>query len=522
MKIFKRCLLISLLFILITTFSVITKASSTTYVTKEEYFTYLTENFGHNFENNIHGNSCSIVALEMMLLYYDTFLNDNIVPEHYEVKSNTKYNSPGSINDQYLYYPESNFQEHMEEYKDKSLFAKLVSLNNYETQVDYNTRITLLNLYFNEIGFIEGTHYSISSVRKANGHNVKQFIINNINNGNIVLTNIYRVIDKDYIVDHNLIAYEYTNNTIYMNYGYHSGIVNTSHEDMSIIDSDGNEIIYHDYSNAMTINFNLPHVHSDNYYSYANVNEHINRCPCGYSVYENHKFIVDNDFTGTCANCKNTQSISNSATIVSDPDYVTNCGTYVTLYGGLYRGNDILPGFTRLLYFDYYSPSQSRLAYNWYSTNESVATVTPYGTVVGVSPGTCEIYAYLKTDPTRLGVITINTLDINLDQNYQIQITTDNKTNFYENGTEVTELNQSPNLFTIHSGYSRVICFSEQNMYPDINDFVWYASNDSVYITDFGTIIANEVEEETSVIIYGHHKRNINVIVNQEFIIIPN
>ena len=527
MKKIKKYLIIILSIVMVYTLTVTVYGSENNiYVTKEEYFSNLKENFGHNSEG-----TCTIVALEMMLLYYDTFVNDNIVPEQYEVKSNTKNNSPGSLNDQYLYNSSySSYEEYINTYKDISLHAKLLYLNNINNEnkgfiLSVNSYETLLNLYFSEIGFIEYIDYNIISVHK-NDCNIEEFIINNINNGDIVLTSIEEREDADNpnslaIGSHSLIAYEYTDETIYMNYGYRSGTVNTSREDLSVVNSNNEVRQYNEYTRAMTINFNLNHVHSDNYKITNNSLEHRIVCPCGYNEYENHKFDVEENNKGICVDCKNEQTVSFDATIIPDPDSATNCGTYVNLYGGLYRGTDILPGFTRLLYLDYSSPSHSRLDYNWYSSDEDVAIVTKYGTLVGVSPGTCKIYAYLKTDPTRLGVITITTLRETLDKNYKIEVTTDIKEISYENGTEVTELKQSPNLFTIHSGYSRVLCFCSQNMYPSINDFVLNVSNDSVYITNYGTIIANEVIEETPVLVYGYHKNNRNIIINQEFIILP-
>ena len=46
----------------------------------ESYFDNLTTNHGHNTIG-----SCGYVAIDMLLCYYDTYLNDNIVPEQYDV-----------------------------------------------------------------------------------------------------------------------------------------------------------------------------------------------------------------------------------------------------------------------------------------------------------------------------------------------------------------------------------------------------------------------------------------------------
>ena len=45
-------------------------------------------------------------------------------------------------------------------------------------------------------------------------------------------------------------------------------------------------------------------------------------------------------------------------------------------------------------------PSQSRLDYYWYSSNDSIATITQYGTLLGRSAGTVKIMAVYKTNPS--------------------------------------------------------------------------------------------------------------------------
>ena len=61
--------------------------------------------------------------------------------------------------------------------------------------------------------------------------------------------------------------------------------------------------------------------------------------------------------------------------------------------------------FTRIIYLN--EPlglSGSRLDYYWYSSNESIATVTNYGTVLGRNAGMVKIMAVLKEDPSKVFV----------------------------------------------------------------------------------------------------------------------
>ena len=68
-----------------------------------------------------------------------------------------------------------------------------------------------------------------------------------------------------------------------------------------------------------------------------------------------------------------------------------------------YNSNIITEGFTRIIYFENGKVlSTSRLSYEWYSSNEGVATVTNYGTVLAKnvnSRQTVLIYAVYKNDP---------------------------------------------------------------------------------------------------------------------------
>ena len=59
------------------------------------------QNLRVNFGNNTKG-SCGYVAIAMILSYYDTVLNDRIIPERYDKPSKNHYSSPGIRKD----YPE--------------------------------------------------------------------------------------------------------------------------------------------------------------------------------------------------------------------------------------------------------------------------------------------------------------------------------------------------------------------------------------------------------------------------------
>ena len=97
-----------------------------------------------------------------------------------------------------------------------------------------------------------------------------------------------------------------------------------------------------------------------------------------------------------------------NGTLVTDPAIEQGfpLGSEVTFNNGTLRGNTITEGFTRNLYLmveDRFRDPMSRLDYDWYSSNENVAIVTKYGTVLALNVSentTVTIYAINKDDPS--------------------------------------------------------------------------------------------------------------------------
>ena len=95
-------------------------------------------------------------------------------------------------------------------------------------------------------------------------------------------------------------------------------------------------------------------------------------------------------------------------TLVTDParDQGFPLGSEVIFNNGSLLGNTITEGFTRNLYLmveDRLRDPMSRLDYDWYSSNENVAKVTKYGTVLALNVSentTVTIYAINKDDPS--------------------------------------------------------------------------------------------------------------------------
>ena len=95
-------------------------------------------------------------------------------------------------------------------------------------------------------------------------------------------------------------------------------------------------------------------------------------------------------------------------TLVTDParDQGFPLGSEVIFNEGILSGNTITEGFTRNLYLmveDRLREPMSRLEYYWYSTNENVAKVTKYGTVLALNVDvdtSVTIYAINIKDPS--------------------------------------------------------------------------------------------------------------------------
>lgn len=103
-------------------------------------------------------------------------------------------------------------------------------------------------------------------------------------------------------------------------------------------------------------------------------------------------------------------SQSGSHVLETDPGLGTPSGSQINIIEmnnseKSYRQTFITMHFTRIIYpnFNYDVPA-SRLKYDWYSSDEAIATVTPYGTVLGKNIGTVRIMAVLKEDPSKVFV----------------------------------------------------------------------------------------------------------------------
>lgn len=255
---------------------------------KDSYFDNLTNNFGMNCKG-----SCGYVAIDMLLSYYDTYLNDNIVSEDYDVNSVgfetdmvERHNSPGSMKETSLnpslegsgmtlseYWDSvsnEDYYNRLMQLNDKSLHAKLVEVGhgidaqenhkeNYEFTTNFEDRKKVLSLYLlMECRYQEDLDYSFEEIEKgkydATSSDVRKWVINEIKNGYPVMLSIA---SKDGKKNHVVVAYHYDDSTdkIYCHMGWNAS---TTH---SIVTDYGYQI----YKTGLSIHFNISHEHSNNY-----------------------------------------------------------------------------------------------------------------------------------------------------------------------------------------------------------------------------------------------------------------
>jgi len=172
--------------------------------------------------------------------------------------------------------------------------------------------------------------------------------------------------------------------------------------------------------------------------------------------------------------------IENASNIlVADPYYEGyELGSEVKFNDGVCDNYTITEGFTRNIYLmvnDRLSDPMSRLDYDWYSSNESVATVTKYGTVLGLpvnSDTEVTIYAVLKSNPS---VVYYRTFTILNDLKEESVIIESNMSYSYSgyNGRYKLELNNSNSAYPMIQNYSwNIINNSDESVNIDCWGYV--------------------------------------------------
>lgn len=190
-----------------------------------------------------------------------------------------------------------------------------------------------------------------------------------------------------------------------------------------------------------------------------------------------------------------TQSGSNY--LITDPGSVWGCGSEVLFNNGNFLGNTITVGFTRFIYLnnDLLLESYSRLDYDFYSSNDNIASVSIYGTILAKSSGSVGIMAVYKQDPSKVflkqfNVVEDNNTNINIITTY---ITYERLNNIEYYSIELNDLNSPYPMNTLYNW--TIIESTEDNNYN---------------ISDYGTILLYSTD---TIIIEGVYQLNSNVKV---------
>lgn len=264
------------------------------------YFSNLTTNFGDNIKG-----SCTLVAAEMLLSFYDTYWDDNIIDEKYEQNSYLDEDSnifeckvsPGTKND---YFYDTNFNkknfttkeywDYVVDTKDKLFHSYLI----YEAEMKYDLYhenedepmgiwldelLKLLNDYFfpNNFGLFKkiSIYYSDFSPLL-----MRNSIIENVKNGVPVIVDAF---SEDGEEGHSFIAYDYDEkldeiicHSGWLNRNDRGGIYSDNPHTITTMEQMG----YTDIREILYLKHNGEHVHSNNYIGINEYGEEEKYCSC--------------------------------------------------------------------------------------------------------------------------------------------------------------------------------------------------------------------------------------------------
>ena len=259
--------------------TLITEQDNTLYL-EDNYASHYFFNLKNNFGNNTHG-TCAFVSLGMLLSYYDTYWDDNFVPNVYE--QNATFNS-NKINNSFYLIPlstpspgikfepmnsvsallESEYFEWVANNSGVYFQAKLIDLaKNYFTYLYFDSMDEeYLSLNISQLqSFLQYYLYDYNdfttsevSVEVKNRYmaNLKAHTIENIKDG--VPTLLY-VKNTTTTAAHAVIAYDYNFLTgdIYVHSGWRDSVNNKALTHVTLDDLTYSEILY-----AVTLRLNLP------------------------------------------------------------------------------------------------------------------------------------------------------------------------------------------------------------------------------------------------------------------------
>lgn len=256
------------------------------------YFKNLTD---YSPNNNI--GSCGYVSLIQAMSYYDTFYNDDVIPENYDfgyseakTEAEAKAKSPGVLKQAYNEDLYSSYYKYAHATEDNDIQSKLTILNNqydpdnklYEDdeskdkddEYDDNGNLIssvfeyaigagdyqkVLNAFYKDYKYTTTVNVHCFSDDDISQEEFINIIKDTIDSGNPIVVHInQRDSSGEPINRHSVVAYDYDKNGIYANFGWGSAYNHT----LLLGGITGYTDIYY----AATLDFsNFGHTHSDNY-----------------------------------------------------------------------------------------------------------------------------------------------------------------------------------------------------------------------------------------------------------------
>lgn len=314
------------------------------------YFYNLTENFGVN-----EMGSCGYVALGMLLGYYDTYWNDNIIAEGFDknavLQSNsftTNVSSPGinaehslldGITGNKSYQDGEDYLDRIVEQNFSNFFhLKLIEIGNnlgyYDASLGRKaaglqdselldlTEHYLYNIKeFNENQVKIESRILLSNPANSSDYEVRLFVEEKVKQGIPVLISMAQIEGGAVEKKHAMIAYDYdfeeaTNtNKIYV----HTGLKNDDNHAVTHIDITSTN--YSIFTSAIALQPRMAHGHTNNY-KYTTSNNTTIYCPCA-KIKENSDDPCDIPlYYRSTINFEHLNCLVNNA-------YVTNNNVYV-------------------------------------------------------------------------------------------------------------------------------------------------------------------------------------------------
>ena len=270
----------------------------------DKYASYYFNNLTDNFGNNIKG-SCTYIAFAMLLSYYDTYWDDTIIPESYDMITMLSNNqltldveSPGIYTENsslvWSSMSTANYYQVVEQYSNAHFHLKLIQMGKEKFgHYRFDNPSSPCGLTFSQLSELMSYYlydymdFDISKISYTSTQtNVRQFVIDNIQDGKPVLVRMGSTSVSG--IGHAFILYDYdeTNDELYGHWGWKLGGYKFEHIKLSTTP-------YDDFWDATVLNVSDEHNCSNNF-KYSDEYDYLETyCPCVHNMHARHYHTSD-------------------------------------------------------------------------------------------------------------------------------------------------------------------------------------------------------------------------------------